>query len=105
MEWKGTEDAQYPEFLTTTSVDAPLKSEDDTMNDGTRASPEGGGSSAAVSLGLCQREACCLLVQVTHNVDSVSRLDAKVPDYVWTEAIAQDICVYQVGAPANGFTV
>ena len=42
---------------------------------------------------------------VTHNVDSVSALDAKVPDYVWTEAIAWDICAYRVGTPANTFTV
>ena len=44
-------------------------------------------------------------MRVTHNVDSVSVLDAKVPDYVWTEAIARDICVYRVGAPANAFTI
>ena len=105
MERKGTEDARYPEFLTTTPVDAPVKSEDDTADDGTRASPEGGGSSAAVSPGLRRREAYCLLVRVTRNVDSVSALDAKVPDYVWTEAIARDICVYRVGAPANAFTI
>ena len=105
MEWKGTEDAHYPEFLTTTPVDVPVKSEDDTADDGTGASPEGGGSSAAASLGLCRREAYCLLMRVTRNVDSVSALDAKVPDYVWTEAIARDICVYQVGAPANAFTI
>ena len=105
MEWKGTKDARYPEFLTTTPVDAPVKSEDDTADDRTRVSPEGGGSSAAASPGLRQREAYCLLVRVTCNVDSVSALDAKVPDYVWTEAIAQDICVYRVGAPANAFTV
>ena len=105
MGQKGTEDAQFPKFLTTTQVDAPVKSEDDTTDDGIGASPEGGGSSVAVSLGLCQREAYCLLVQVTRNVDSVSALDAKVPDYVWTEAIAWDICVYQVGAPANAFTI
>ena len=101
MEQKGTKDARYPEFLTTTSVDAPVKSEDD----GTGASLEGEGSSAAVSPGLCQREAYCLLVRVTRNVDSVSALDAKVPNYVWTEAIAWDICVYWVGAPANSFTM
>ena len=105
MERKGTEDARYPEFLTTTPVDAPVKSEDDTTDDGTRASPEGGGSSTAVSPGLHWREAYCLLVQVNRNVDSVSALDAKVPDYVWTEAIARDICVYGIGAPANTFTV
>ena len=52
MEWKGTEDAQYPEFLTTTLVDAPVKSEDNTTDDGTGASLEGEGSSAAVSPGL-----------------------------------------------------
>ena len=105
MERKGTEDARYPEFLTTTRVDAPVKSEDDTADDGTRATPEGGGLSAAASPGLCRREAYCLLVQVTRNVDSVSALDAKVPNYVWTEAIARDICVYWFGAPANTFTV
>ena len=44
-------------------------------------------------------------MRVTHNVDSVSALDAKVPNYVWTEAIARDICVYRVGAPANAFTI
>ena len=42
---------------------------------------------------------------VTRNVDSVSVSDTKVPDYVWTEAIAQDICAYRVGAPANAFTI
>ena len=82
-----------------------MKSEDDTADDGTGASPEGEGSSTAASLGLCRREAYCLLVRVTRNVDSVSTLDAKVPDYVWTEAIAQDICAYRVGTPANAFTI
>ena len=38
-------------------------------------------------------------------MDSVSALDAKVPDYVWTEVVAWDICTYQIGAPANTFTV
>ena len=42
---------------------------------------------------------------VAHNVDSVSALDAKVPDYIWTEVIARDICTYRVGAPAGTFTV
>ena len=105
MERKGTKDARYPEFLITTPVDMPVKSEDDTTNDGTGASPEGGGLSVAASPGLCQREAYCLLVRVTCNVDLVSALDAKVHDYVWTEAIARDICVYRVGTPANAFTI
>ena len=105
MELKGTEDARYPEFLTSTPVDAPVKSEDDTIDDGTGASPEGGESSVAASPGLRWREAYYLLVWVTRNVDSVSALDAKVPDYVRTEAIAWDILVYQVGAPTNVFTV
>ena len=83
----------------------PAKSEDDATNQRTRASPEGEGLSAAVSPQLHQREAYSLLVRVTHNVDSVSVLDAKVPDYVWTEVIARDICTYQVGAPDNTFTV
>ena len=38
-------------------------------------------------------------------MDSVSALNAKVPDYVWTEVIAWDICTYRVGAPANNFTI
>ena len=105
MEQKGTKDAWYPEFLTTASVDASVKAEDDTADGGTRASPEGGESSAAASSGLRRREAYCLLVRVTRNVDSVSALDAKVPNYVWTEAIAWDICVHQVGAPASTFTI
>ena len=105
MEQKGTEDARYLLFLTTTPVDTSVKSKDDTTDDGTRASPEGEGSSVAASPGLHRREAYCLLVRVTCNVDSVSALDAKVPDYVWTEAIAWDICTHQVGAPANAFTI
>ena len=105
MERKGTKDARYPEFLTTTSMDASVKSEDNTTDDGTRPSLEGEGLSAAASSGLHQREAYCLLVWVTCNVDSVSMLDAKVPDYVWTEAIAWDICAYQVGTPANAFII
>ena len=43
MEWKGTEDARYPEFLTTTPVDVPMKSEDNPANDRTGASLEGEG--------------------------------------------------------------
>ena len=36
----------------------------------------------------CAREKhTVFLVQVTRNVDSVSALDAKVPNYVWTEVI------------------
>ena len=105
MEQKGTKDAWYPEFLTTTPVDAPVKSEEYTADDRTGASLESEGSSVAASLGLRQREAYCLLVQVTRNVDSVSALHAKVPDYVWTEVIAHDICAYWVGTPANTFTI
>ena len=82
-----------------------MKSEDDATTGWTRASPDSEGLSAAASLGLCQREAYCLLVRVARNVDLVSLLDAKVPDYVWNEVIAQDICTYQVGAPAGTFTV
>ena len=32
-------------------------------------------------------------------------LDTKVPDYVWTEVIAQDICMFQIGAPSGTFVV
>ena len=38
-------------------------------------------------------------------MDSVSALDAKVPDYVWAEVIARDICMYQIGAPPSTFVV
>ena len=105
MEQKGTGDARNPELLTTTPVDTPVKCKDDTTDNRTGASPEGEESSAAASPGLCRREAYCLLVRVTRNVDTVSALDAKVPDYVWTEVIAQDICTHRVGAPANTFTI
>ena len=44
-------------------------------------------------------------MRVTCNVDSVSALDAKVPNYVWTEVLAQDICTHRVGTPANTFTI
>ena len=64
-----------------------MKSEDDATAQGTGASPDGEGLSTAMPQGLCQREAYCLLVRVTCNVDSVSTLDAKVPKYVWNEVI------------------
>ena len=32
-------------------------------------------------------------------------LDAKVPDYVWTEVIARDICMYRIGALPGTFIV
>ena len=94
MEWEESEDAQYSELLTNTPVDMPVKSEDDATAKGTRASPDGEGLSTVVSPGLHWREVYCLLVQVACNVDSVSALDAKVPDYVWNEVIARDICTY-----------
>ena len=105
MEREESEDARYSELLTTAPVDTPVKSEDDATTQGTGASPDGEGLSAATPQGLCQREAYCLLVRVTHNVDSVSTLDAKVPDYVWNEVIAWDICTYQVGVPTGTFTI
>ena len=102
MEQKKFEDSRYSELLTLTKT--PVKSEiDDTK--GTRASPDSERSPATVSQEMCQREAYCLLVQVAHNVDSVSTLDAKVPDYVWTEVIAQDICTFRIGAPSGTFIV
>ena len=55
--------------------------------------------------GIRQREAYCLLVRVACNMDSVSALDAKVPDYVWMEAIARDICAYRIGVPPNTLVV
>ena len=105
MEREESEDARYSELLTTALVDMPVKSEDDATAQGTGASPEGEGLSTAMPRGLRQREAYCLLVRVTCNVDSVSALDAKVPDYVLNEIIAQDICMYWVGAPTGTFTV
>ena len=102
MEQKESDDAQYSELLTPTRT--PVKSEDDATK-GTGASPDSERSPATVSQGMCRREAYCLLVRVTCNVDSVSALDAKVPDYVWTEVIARDICTYQIGAPPGTFIV
>ena len=102
MEQEESEDAQYSELITIAPEDTPVKSEDDAT---TGAAPDGEGLSAAMPQGLCQRESYCLLVWVARNVDSVSALDAKVPDYVWNEVIAQDICTYRVGAPIGTFTV
>ena len=102
MEQKETNDARYSELLTPTWT--PVKMEDDTTK-GTRAFLESDKSPATGPQGTCRREAYCLLVWVAHNMDSVSALDAKVPDYVWTEAIAQDICTYWIGAPPNTFVV
>ena len=102
MEQKESDDARYSELLTPTRT--PVKSEDDATK-GTRASPNSERSPATVSQGMCQREGYCLLVPVAYNVDSVSTLDAKVPDYVWTEVIARDICMYQTGAPSGTFIV
>ena len=102
MEQKETDDARYSELLTPTGT--PVKMEDDTTK-GTGASLESEKSPATGPQGMHRREAYCLLVRVARNVDLVSTLDAKVPDYVWTEAIAWDICVYQIGALPNTFVV
>ena len=102
MEQKESDDARYSELLTPTGT--PVKSEDDTTK-GTRASPDSERSPTTVPQGMRWREAYCLLVRVTRNVDSVSALDAKVPDYVWTEVISWDICTYRIGAPPGTFIV
>ena len=102
MEQKETDDARYLELLTPTGT--PVETEDDTTK-GTGASPESEKSPATGPQGMCRREAYGLLVRVSRNVDSVSALNAKVPDYVWTEAIAPDICEYQIGAPTNTFVL
>ena len=102
MEQKESNDARYSEFLTPTKT--PVKSEDDDTK-GTGASPDSERSPATLSQGTCRRATYCLLVWVTHNVDLVSMLDAKVPDYVWTEVIAWDICTFQIGAPSGTFIV
>ena len=102
MEQKESDDARYSELLT--PMKTPVKSEDDATK-GTGASPDSERSPNTVSQGMHWREAYCLLVQVTHNMDSVSALDTKIPDYVWTEVIAPDICTYWIGAPAGTFIV
>ena len=102
MEQKESNDVRYSELLTPTGT--PVKLEDDATK-GTRASPDSERSSTTVSQGMRQREAYCLLVWVTRNVDSVSTLDVKVPDYVWTEVIAWDICTYRIGALPGTFIV
>ena len=104
MEWEAANDAWSSELLTILQ-DTPVKSEDNATVTRARASPDGEGLSTTTSLGLHQRDAYCLLVQVNCNVDSMSVLDAKVPDYVWTEVIAWDICMYWLGAPAGSFTI
>ena len=102
MEQKETDDARYLELLTPTGT--PVKMEDDTTK-GTRASPESEKSPATGPQGMHRSEAYCLLVRAARNVDSVSALDVKVPDYVWMEAIASDICAYRIGALLNTFVV
>ena len=102
MEQKESDDAWYSELLTPTGT--PVKSEVDATK-GTGASPDSERSPATVSQGMHQREAYCLLVLVAHNMESVSTLDAKVSDYVWTEVIARDICTYRIGAPPGTFVV
>ena len=102
MEQKESDDAQYSELLT--PMGTPVKSEDDATK-GTRASPDSERSPATVSQGTRQREAYCLLVWVACNMDSISMLDAKVPDYVWTKVIAWDICKYRIGSPLGTFIV
>ena len=104
MEQEVTDDAWCSKLLTV-PLDMPVKSEDDATVTGTGASPDGEGLSVTASSGLRQRDAYCLLVRVARNVNSVSALDANVPDYVWTEVLAQDICTYNLGAPAGTFTV
>ena len=104
MEQEVTDDAQFSEILST-PLDMPVKSEDDATITGTGASPDGEGLSTKASSELHWRDAYCLLVHVTHNVNSVLALDSKVPDYVWTEVIARDICTYRLWAPAGTFTI
>ena len=77
-----------------------MKSEDNAT--GARASTSHDGEG---SLGLHQRETYCLLVRVTHNVDSVSLLDSMVPTHVWSKLMAQDICTYQLWIPTVIFNV
>ena len=102
MEQKESDDARYSELLT--RMKTPVKSEDDATK-GTGASPDSERSPTTVSQGMHRREAYCLLVRVACNMDSVSALDTKVPDYVWTGVIARDICTYQIGAQSGTFIV
>ena len=62
MEQEESEDIRYSQVLTTAPVDTSVKSEDDATTQGTGASPDGEGLSAAMPQGLRQREAYCLLV-------------------------------------------
>ena len=78
---------------------------EDDATKGIGASPDSERSPATGPQGIRWTEAYCLLVWVTCNVDSVSALDAKVPDYIWTEAIAKDIRMYWIGAPSNTFVL
>ena len=93
MELEEIADAQSSGLMLTCK-DTPVKTEDDATVTKVGVSPDGEGLSTTASPGLCQRETYCLLVQVTQNVDSVLALESKVPDHVWTELIAWDICTY-----------
>ena len=90
MEQEAANNARYSELLTT-PMDTLVKTEDDAAITGTEAFPDGEGLSVTML--------------AAHNVDSMSALDVKVLDYIWTEVIAWDICTYWVGAPAGTFTV
>ena len=103
MEQKESDDAGYSELFTPTKT--PVKSEDDDTK-GTGASPDGEKSPTTVSQGMHAREKHTVYwCGSPRNMDLVSTLDTKVPDYVWTEVIAQDICMFQIGAPSGTFVV
>ena len=76
LEQEKTTNAQSSGLLPIT-LDMPVKSEDDATITGTGASPDGEGLSATASLGLCQREAYCLLVWVNRSINSVLALDQR----------------------------
>ena len=104
MEQEETADAESSGLLST-PLDMPVKSEDDATITRAGTSPDDEGLSTTVSSGLCCRDTYCLLVWVTHNINSVSALDSKVPDHVWIELIAWDICTYWLQTPAGNFTI
>ena len=51
-------------------------------------------------------ERSILSVGASHSLHGLGvHIGCEVPDYVWNEVIAWDICMYQVGAPTGTFTI
>ena len=101
MEQEPTDDARAAELLSTPT--RPVKSEEE--GGSSLESPTPTKSSGCKVQGLSSRETYCLLVWVTHNVETVSALNAAVSTHLWNELIARDICTYWTDHQPSTFAV